>query len=322
MRLTFRLAALAIAFALTGCAHWPPWGPIDDSCAASTISHGGDWEVDGLRFPKDPKDAFSIGKVKYTQAQAQKLSDEANALENLRLAHCVDARSVDKLMDQGKVEAKDFFAWSSNFTKDWNATRVRLKWGLEHASTPEEGLRTADETTQKMLKAKEESDKAKAAIVGQVAPDTPAPWAKEMAALTSTVSALDVRVRKIESSPPPTFPVLERPRVGVSGFDPYGVGLGATDREQLAASVREVLASTPHGFRWIADVVGYADASGNRMRNLELGLTRAQVAAEVLRVLVPEVEIGSVASGGVAGPRDGDRKVDIFLSLTSVPLPG
>lgn len=326
MKLHLVLPAAAAVLALTGCADLIALFQGGDQCTASTISHGGEWEIDGLHIPKSPTDAFAVGKVKYTQAQAQQLSDDAKALEDLRLAHCVDAKTVNKLVDQGKVEAKDFFSWSDKFTTDWNATRVKMKYGVVNARTPEEGLAKADEAKEEMLKGKEQSDKQKAAITGKTtsdsSPPSPPPWTSDMTALSEAVHALDTRVRKIELTSPPAMPALDRTRIGVTGFEPHGVTLSADGRDRMAASVRDALSAAPPGLRWTADLVGYADASGSRLRNIDLGLQRARVAESELRVLFPEIQIGAVGSGGIAGTRDADRKVDIFLSLISARAKG
>ena len=62
-------------------------------------------------------------------------------------------------------------------------------------------------------------------------------------------------------------------------------------------------------------VVGFADESGSYLRNVELGLRRAQLVAAFLeRSFSGQAYIAIVSSGGVLNEAENGRRVDVRIS--------
>ena len=102
--------------------------------------------------------------------------------------------------------------------------------------------------------------------------------------------------------------------IRVMGFSENGVGLAATERQRLYVEFQEALGKIPVSQRPVVFIVGYATKSGSYLRNIDIGLRRAEtVRAFLQQQKFSRAYEGQVMSGGV-GDSAYARRVDVLVT--------
>ncbi len=103
-------------------------------------------------------------------------------------------------------------------------------------------------------------------------------------------------------------------KIRVTGFNDSGVSLPASERQQLYSQFEEALGKIPKTQRPMVLIVGYANKSGSPLRNINIGLRRAQTVMNYLQEQkFSRSYEGHVMSGGIDDSAYAHR-VDVFVT--------
>jgi hypothetical protein len=314
--LRFRIGILApvVTLSLSGCVWFdpPPAG-----CEVHYVK-GSEWDIQGVKIPlsSKPTDIIEIGKLKFTGAQAQQLSDAVSAMDISRRTMCtiVSSKSFATLSPAYREKTFDKLAAIS-------ATMASFGSKVSLAATPEAAVKVAVEQKESVMAVVEKPD----------TPGTPAPPAsgadgsvtapaklsasidesvrQEVVALKSILATLTSEVDELKAN--------GSYRLKVEGFEINGVSLPAGQRASLVAKVRAAFSRLPSSRTPNVLVIGYADGQGDQTYNVAIALRRAEAVAQLLRKHDFGREFHTeVTSGGVYGRGAGSegRRVDIIVS--------
>lgn len=105
-----------------------------------------------------------------------------------------------------------------------------------------------------------------------------------------------------------------RGEIRAMGFNKNGVSLVAAERQQLYNEFQKALGKVPQSQRPVVLIVGYADKSGPHLRNIDIGLRRAQTVKDYLQEQkFSRAYEGHFMSGGTDDSAY-SRRVDIFIT--------
>lgn len=283
-------ASLIVAGCCTLFQVYCPIDPLADACKASYMVQGYEFNLDGLKWPRTPTSDFTIGNLHFTPEQGRQLSSAAEALEQYRLFGCA---SLYTLREKPDATANQILVAISMFLTTMGDSRSGLKTAIT-ASSAQEAVQGAEAAKAQVTQAKQNLAEKLMAPIPQPQTDPSAPAGKVD---TPNFSALEVRIAKLESAKAPPRAV-----VMVNGFAAKIPTMSDAARQTLEASIRATLEQATDQ-QLIANVVGFADATGAYRANIKLGLQRAQTVAQFLRTNFDNMTVTSVTSGGIAKER-------------------
>lgn len=306
------MASALLAIVVSGCTAVERITGGSDECKATKASAS--ITFDGLTWPKSPTEPVKIGKFTYTPAEAKSLSNAVSALENYRLGHCTNMRTLagDKNRLPNSI---------ADAVKGYNTTYIvlfmQLSEILNTGATPEKVVKTADRISADAKKASEELKKAAGAPQTAVPPifilpDSIANLSEEFSKVRTDVQILKSRIFDLEGSLNKS-PITTRHVIVVQGFANNSVALPAKARQNLADEVLRFIRENPSSTNFKATLIGFADPKGSQILNLDLGIRRARHVAELLTQLNYFVEIENVASGGILNNAANARRVEIAI---------
>lgn len=283
MKVASPIGVLCAAIVITACTTKPPLQPItpathNHACLADgVLVSDSSLNSNGVEIPLGnlaPGQTLKIGRIEYTAAQTQKLSAAAQLLNQVRLTACAAHFSSNPAAE--KIHAMTL------------QTMVTLATGLKAANTPEQGLAAADTAIKEAKEAKELAktiEKDTVTLKPPVKPEEPtAPTPPKI----PTVS-LDVKVDQMSDDIKDIktqIGHLLKARtnvIEVTGFEFNSTALPAGVRDDLLARFRTALEVVPSGQNVTVLIVGYADARGRHLPNLDVGLRRASTVSSLLR---------------------------------------
>lgn len=325
------VASVILSTSLSGCFLFrnnTVANDMGDACRMSYKSVGG-WKIAGLEIPLGklaPDQKVKIGSVEYGATQVDKLAETAQLLEQVRLMNCAVLSA--KLPDAAELVKKAYDVVQAFGT------------GLKTATTPQQGMAAADKAQSEAKQLAENTmtkPGAPEAPAGPQPPSTPKTSSNDgesdvsdpfkaiakLAASTSrdsifhgerikaiqdTLTSLNKRVDNMR-------PLPQQSAIEIVGFAFNGTSIPADAREGVYEKFGAALDAIPEGVTAKVLIVGYTDKSGAYLRNLDLGLRRAEVIREILqRQSYARAFLSQAVSGGVSESQRG-RHVMIYVSV-------
>jgi len=287
-----------------------------DVCKLSYITPAGDFKTSAIEIPLGSAAGaatIKIGAVEYTHAQAQKLADAAQQAEQARASFCIatDPATFNQLSQQDKGEVVKLGLMQqidlSTFASIIKGT-TKPEVAVQAAQTLESASSTIKAKVAAIVPAA-----APAAIPAAVAPAAPAP-APPPAPAPASAEDLKQLSNKMDSLTERLTSIHARDEIKVLGFDSKGLSLPAAERQRLFSQFQDALNKIPESQRPVVLIVGYATKSGPYLKNIDLGLRRAQTVFSFLQEQkFSRGYDGHVMSGGIDNSAYAQR-VDIFIT--------
>ena len=321
------VAVLALCLALTGCAGWP-WKPeTADQMAARTLLEscksiptpkpGFNLNFQGIEVPWKPQNPVKIGSVTFNATEAMRVSDAIYALSESRQSQCVyvagallgnpkptgdrilEAMNTFKAGERASEDLKTLLQTPDADPKLVAAFAEKVKLEVEHQTR----------TTQQILKPGAEVRKPAKVGMSDLEDDLASDIRQglQVGSVKSSLEELRKEVESLQAAP--------HRLISIGGFPRNSVALTAGMKNQLSAQFSQALSDAKGRPVPRVAVVGFADESGSYLRNVELGLRRAQLVAAFLeRSFSGQAYIAIVSSGGVLNEAENGRRVDVLIS--------
>lgn len=293
----------------------------DDACSASYITPAGNLKGSGFEIPigKWAGGPIKIGTVQYDHSEAQKLSEAAQRVEQARLTFC-RATSPAVLNTLPATDRKDVVLQAITSNEKVQTAVSKFVTAVANANTPAESVAAAADLKQTVeAEQKKVVDKAPAAAASEKqanrSPYEPQSWSLTLALMQAESAdgirklsdKVDVLAQRLDNGHP-------RGEIMITGFNDNGVTLPAAERQRLYSQFQDALGKIPESQRPVVLVVGYANKSGAYLKNIALGLRRAQTVMSFLQEQkFSRGYEGHVMSGGIEDSAYAQR-VDIFVT--------
>lgn len=295
---------------------------LNQDCVASFYTPQGNFKgkVAALEIPLGhwAGGPLKVGNLDLDQGKVQQLSSAAQVAEQARLLFCratnpevlgllseSDRRFViEKATDSmGKVmENVDTFVRIVITTNDPNEAAAAAEKLKEAASEAKKQF-TAPTTPQPELPK-----------TGSVDPSNPSWQAALVLMQVEFATNITSLSNKVEALNERLIATHQRSNVKIIGFADNSTNLAATERERVFKQFQDALAKIPENQRPVIFVVGYASKAGPYLKNIDLGLRRAQSVLNMLQEQkFSRLYEGHAMSGGVDDSAYSNR-VDIFLT--------
>ncbi len=293
---------------------------VNHACIGSFVSPAGNIKGAGIEIPigKWAGGPIKIGSVDYNHSEAQKLSQAASLAEQSRLTFCraTDPAVLSLVPEASRADViKTALAGQTTIQTNVNAFVVKVM----NATTPQEAVAAAAELAKTAKEAEKELvDKIPASAGGKqvnVLPYEPLPlWATLALMQANTADAfkhlsdkVDVLNKRFDARP-------GQGEIRIMSFNDNGVSLAATERQRLYNEFQEALGKIPESQRPVVFIVGYANKSSSYLRNIDIGLRRAQTVRDFLQQQkFSRAYEGRVMSGGVDDSAYA-RRVDVLVT--------
>jgi len=280
-----------------------------------TLQTAGGFKLGSLVLPLGqlaPGQSLKLNGVEYGPAEAYKLTEAAQNLEQVRLMSCgILASPALKYASQQGVDKAIGAATS--------ALKAIAKYSkeLESAKTPQAGVQAA-----------QNANRDAAEVPSQIPPElrsaAPAPFdptplkidiATVRAEVTSTAQELSTKIGTLQSQ---VTRLVQQPpvrRIEVVGFASGQDGIPPEEEKILASRFRAALARFDAERTPVVTIVGYSDPTGHYASNIRLALRRASAVMEFLRrqQLGRDFESHVMTGGVLAGGREA-RRVNVIIS--------
>lgn len=300
----YRWIAIAFFFLVTACHH-----DANDQCRAS-FRQTTKFTIGGVDIPIGAMGSVKIGSATYTQEQAKELESLAQEMEQVRLTQCIalNPKVLELLpptdraavVSRGQTAFALLTRWAEKLKVSTNATAV-----LAEGSAVIGEVKSSVQPTPSVPGTGASGD---AMPTAQLALSTATAASASANEARSAVKALSERVAAVADRAAPV-------RIVVTGFEASAVSLTQDQKASLRVNFSEALQEAPQNRMVVVQVLGYADASGRRDRNIVLGLLRAQAVAEFLQRQQFERPYSLVVgSAGVALPPNSERRVEVVIA--------
>lgn len=270
-------------------------------------------EISGISIPLNPIKNMHIGKVEWTPQQLQILSESATRMEQYRLIQCSSLSVLRELKPQPVERIVQLIQELSKA----NFELQRLYLSVPNSTDPAKTVEEIEKYTDGVIAATSASNlsQSQEGIKLPISENKCVPVLDEKLGLVqSTLDKINTAIASHHLSA--HLPTCEKSiELVVGGFKLGETNLSARMKAQLLADLNAVIEASSKQTTVFIDVIGYADTTGNHIKNIGLGLNRARSVAAFITEsqALAKGKLRLVASAGAMEIAPFGRQVKLVL---------